>query len=151
MTARSDLADLLSGDHRTYDRFYAALGRFVAEFSDVEAYLQTVMWRAAGVKPPVAPAVFSGVRIDQAISFMNRIADAKRWPKRRRDEFSYLSQQLGIINKLRNDILHYGAETDYAGRWLVSNEKFIHTPERLRETYIDERELANATSDLKKI
>jgi len=65
----------------------------------------------AGLSPPLAQAILPGLRIDAAKSYVNRIADIQQWDDARRDELKYVFEQLGTINKLRNDILHYGSPT----------------------------------------
>lgn len=86
-----------------------ALGNFISMFSALEAKLQAALWKFAGVTPPGAQAVFSGVRVNGAMQFINRLADAQNWDKARKDELQFMFAQLGIINRLRNDLLHYGA------------------------------------------
>jgi hypothetical protein len=87
------------------------------------------------------------------MSFIRRIADAEKWRKERREEIEYLFSQFGMINKLRNDILHYGA-TDLATglaepeEWLLSNELFAHTADRIRQMHITPRLLEDAAADL---
>ncbi len=141
---------LLSQD---IDRFRHSVGRFVLQFSDVEAMLQTVVWHFAGIAPPIAQAVFPGIRIEAAMTYMNRIADARKWNDAEKSGFEYIFLQLGMINKLRNDILHYGAtlDLDNVGHWLVTNELVAHIPEKIRTTRISATTLDDASSDLHKI
>jgi len=132
--------------------YMLALGRFVSIFSKVEATLQTSLWKLAGVPEPTAQAVFSGLRVDACIQFIGRIADAQKWEKRRKDELRYVFSQLGMINKLRNNILHYGATMErHEDVWVVSNKTFVHIPEKIQEIRITPTLLNNATADLVKI
>ena len=48
------------------DEYYTALGQFVAAFSEIECAMEVVLWNISKIKSPVAQAVFSGVRADDA-------------------------------------------------------------------------------------
>jgi hypothetical protein len=154
MATRISGEDLLKANallSREIDQYQQSLGRFVAAFSQVEANLQTVLWHFAGVKAPTAQAVFSGVRVEGAMGFINRIAEAQRWRKSKRDKLQYIFTQLGIINKLRNDILHYGAQLHARDTWVVSNRLFAHIPKRVRQLTVSPSILDDASFDLRKI
>ena len=62
------------------------------------------------------------------MKLINRIADAQKWRKPQREKLTYVFQHLGQLNKLRNDILHYGASpTDRTfTTWKVTNRLFAH-------------------------
>jgi hypothetical protein len=60
------LLQALLGPPRQY---WEALGRFVSLFSLVEENMQVALWRCVGVKAPVAPAIFSGTRVDAASGY----------------------------------------------------------------------------------
>ncbi len=133
------------------DCFFESLVRFVSAFSEVEVNLQTVVWHFAGVSTPMAQAIFSNVRVDGAMNLISRIADAQNWSEERRTELRRVFSHLGEINKLRNDILHYGARLTGPDLWKVSNELFVHLPDRIRETQLSASILENATGDLHQI
>jgi hypothetical protein len=136
-----------------YKDYMLALGRFVTEFSNVEALIQKALWQFAGVPEPTAQAVFSGTRTDGCIQFINRIAAAQNWSEPRKKELEHIFSQLGMINKLRNDILHYGSmmTEPLDGLWLISNKPFVHLPERIQEICVTPNLLEDATSDLRTI
>jgi|ERR1039457_6746729 hypothetical protein len=50
--------------------YYAALGRFVTEFSRVETTILTSLGVVAGVPPPVAQAIFSGIKVEGCLQFI---------------------------------------------------------------------------------
>jgi len=133
--------------------YYAALGRFVSEFSTVETTLHRSLWAIAGVPPPVAQAIFSSVKIDGCLQLIKRIADAKNWPTANKERLREIIVHLGPINKLRNDILHYGVTLDLSTEdaWLLSNKDFVHIPEKIRGTSITPALLEDASSDLRKL
>jgi len=125
-----------------------ALGNFISMFSALEAKLQAALWKFAGVTPPGAQAVFSGVRVNGAMQFINRLADAQNWDKARKDELQFMFAQLGIINRLRNDLLHYGASWQELEdeTFVITNKPFVHVPERIQETRITPEILKDAHS-----
>jgi hypothetical protein len=153
MTGPPDQQEWLEAYYKKTDAYNLALGRFVSIFSMVECCLQTYLWHFAGISKPTAQAVFSGIRVDGAMQLINRIADAHNWHDPAKERIKYVFSQLGMINRLRNDILHYGAETpaDLGGDWIVSNKQFAHIPERIQETKINPKILKDATYDLVRI
>jgi hypothetical protein len=133
------------------ERYYLSLGQFVTIFSEIESDLQAALWHLADVPSPTAQAVFTGLRVNTLISYINRIADAQKWSKERKREFEYVFSQLGMINKLRNELLHYGSQLEGPDKWLVTNEFFAHTPEKVQPTRLSPAILDAATHDLGKI
>ena len=130
------------------DTFYLALGQFVAQFSETEALIQTVFWELAGIQSPTAQAVFSGVRTDDAMGKITRIADAQKWSLSAKNKKDFIFGQLKHINKLRNNILHYGAQLEGPDTWKVTNENFVHVPENISSEVISPQILQAARNDL---
>jgi hypothetical protein len=129
--------------------YWEALGEFVSTFSSVEVNMQLALWTFAGLSRPMATAILAGsTRIDSAINLMNKISVAKKWRAERKKEFSAISTQLGIINKIRNDILHYGAESASQDEWIISNKALAATQKRIRTTKVTVRALHEMTYDL---
>ena len=62
---------------RFTDEYYLALGRFIAAFSEIEGAMQVALWHFSSVKSPVAQAVFSGIRADEASNKITRISNAE--------------------------------------------------------------------------
>ena len=133
--------------------YYAALGRFVSKFAAVETILQSSLWMIARVRRPVAPAIFSGLKIEGCLGTIKRIADAKNWSKKKKDRLEEIIDRLGPINRLRNDVLHFGAKIDLSTEdaWLLSNKRYVHTPQKIRESFITPALLDAASSDLDKL
>jgi hypothetical protein len=146
----AELIDRVFGRHSRYMR---AVGEFVARFSEVEKRLQITLWELAGVPPPIAQAVFSGIRVEGAMQFINRIADAQQWEAPRKKTLQYLFSQLGKINRLRNDLLHYGSTNEIPDNlhWIITNKEFAHVPDRVFKIRITQEIIDNATYDLSKI
>ena len=151
MATPKEMASVLIGIGER--QYFESLGRFISAFSQTEVNLQTVLWHFAGVSSPIAPAVFSGVRADQAMSRINRVADARRWKQSRKDKLECVFTQLGHIKKLRNDIMHYGATPSSFSftDWTVTNRLFAHVEERIRIIPISAGILDSAIHDLQKI
>src|SRR5215217_3261382 len=124
------LIEILEGSDPS--KYYDAVGRFVSMFSTVEEYMQRALWRCSGIAAPIAPAIFSGTRVDAASGYIKRIAEAQNWPKEEREELDEIVSQLSEITRLRNDILHYGANWSSPTELTVSNELLAHTPAKIR-------------------
>jgi hypothetical protein len=142
------LVQALVGPPRQY---WEALGRFVSVFSLVEENMQVALWRCVGVKAPVAPAIFSGTRVDAASGYIKRIAEAQHWPRRKQQEIEDVFKQLAELTRVRNDILHYGASMTGPDEWVVSNKLVAHVKERIRNTRISVKILVQMSEDLSKI
>lgn len=127
--------------------YYERLGSFVSQYARTEGLMKLVLQILAGLKSPLAAALLSGVRADQSINLINRALDATgraAWKadlKRAFDQFT-------VITKVRNDILHYGAEFETPDILLISNQRDAHIPERLRETRIRPEHLRRMSIDL---
>lgn len=131
--------------------YWEALGRFVSLYSMVEESMQAALWRCAGVKPPVAPAIFSGTRAKAASEYIDRIAEAQRWPKSKRAEIKDVFKQLSELTQTRNDILHYGASMSGPGEWVVDNKLAAHVEKKIRRTKISVKILNQMSEDAYKI
>jgi hypothetical protein len=133
--------------------YYEALGGFVTEFARVETTLQQTLWLAAGVPATVARAIFSGLKVEGCLQFIKRVADAKNWSATQQAQLKEITDRLGPINKLRNDILHHGVSPDLSApdSWLFSNREFAHIPEKIREFAITPALLNGASADLSKL
>jgi hypothetical protein len=101
--------------------YYEALGRFVDMFARVETAVTLTLWRYAKTEPGIAKVIFGGSKIDTYTKYIKQIAEATRAPKEALDDLEDVLQQLGIINGVRNLILHYGAESVAEGNAIVSN------------------------------
>lgn len=130
--------------------YYQALGRFVTYFALVEGTVLHVLWQLTNLDDATAKALLSGVRIDQATSLLNRLRDTRKHDPN--PQLDKIIHQLGQITRVRNDLLHFGAEfDDSVGRYITSNKRTAHTPDRLRETPVSPDELNAMTDDLRTI
>lgn len=135
-------------DHSETVEYWKALGRFVSTFSLVENRMQITLWRIAGIKPPVAPAIFSGTRAKAAGEFLRRIGEAQKWPKKDMVFLNHIIAQLGELTRVRNDILHYGAKSEGEGKWTVSTALVAHVESQIRITKVSTEILDQMSADL---
>ncbi|MBM3530148.1 MAG: hypothetical protein FJX62_18855 [Alphaproteobacteria bacterium] len=108
------------GKERLRD-YYEALGRFVDKFSRVEAAITRTLWHYAKTSPEIAKIVFSGAKLDSSTQYIKQIAKATNVRQELRDDLDDVFQQLGIINGVRNGVVHYGAEFVAEGNAIVSD------------------------------
>jgi hypothetical protein len=113
--------------------------------------LLSALWYLAKVEFPIAQAVLTGIKVEGAMGLINRLADAQNWSEARKAEFKKFSDQLALINKLRNDILHNGSNWTSSQTWTVTNRHFAHVPSRIRSYPVTAELLRNTRRDLQKI
>ena len=129
--------------------YYEALGRFVDAFSEVEIAAARALWKYADVNQSTAKIVFSGTRADQGNRYIKEILEITKASVELREDFEDIAQQFGVISRVRNDVLHYGASGIAEGKGLVSNEsRAKSTP---RTFAISPGDLKKMTADLRKI
>ena len=131
------------------EKYYLALGRFIQRFAGIEASLQSLLWRYAEVSPEIARSIFSGVRVDQAMSFI------KRLHKSREIEMHPMMlntlDQIGVINTARNLIIHYGAKFDKGEPQFVTNQRLAIRPEDAQWLPISVQAFDALTADISHI
>jgi hypothetical protein len=136
-------------DPREVAGYYRALGEFVEAFADVEGDLFLYLYNLVGVDYNMARAVFSGVRIQETVSFIRRIIEIR--PSKIPDGLDEVLAQLLTINDTRNLILHHSVSGRYSKGHLVrsiSNIDRALTPGRIKEIPISDKILNSMTVDL---
>jgi len=101
--------------------YYEALGCFVDIFAKIETGITLTLWKYARTSPTIAKVVFAGTKIELGSSFIKQLAKEASTTQEQRDDLDFVLQQLGIINGVRNNILHYGATSVAEGNAIVSN------------------------------
>jgi hypothetical protein len=101
--------------------YYEALGRFVQIFAEVEKLVWQTLVHYVGTSHEVAKIVLTAGKVDQCAKYIKQVAAAVNVPKEKRDDLELVLQQLGILNGVRDSILHYGATAIAEGRGTVSN------------------------------
>jgi hypothetical protein len=141
-------AETEEGKKRLND-YYQALGRFVDMFARVETAVTLTLWHYAKTEPKLGKIIFTGSKIETYSTYIKQLSEATDTPKETRDDLTYVLQQLGIINGVRNFVLHYGAESVADGNAIVSNAlkaKGEPTSFPISPTRLDQM-----TADLRKI
>jgi hypothetical protein len=128
MTTAKDIETTLAGT----DQFYEELGRFVLKFAETEGLLQAALWHFSGLDRPTARAVFSNANVERVIDLIGQIAKAQNWPTEKETRRKRVLEQLDRIKKLRNNILHYGAQLEGPDAWRIPKYVTTISPETLK-------------------
>jgi hypothetical protein len=119
-----------------------AVGWFVTMFSIVEQHVHQTLWQVANVEPAIARCIFP-TRMDAALDQLKRISEATQWETTqkgfvRKTLLDKVRKDLGDINRLRNDLLHYGISGtgDTPNAVVITNEKYAHVKSRIRKTQV---------------
>jgi hypothetical protein len=133
--------------------YHQALGQFLDMFSNIEAIMHLVLRYYAQTPEPIALAIFSGVRVDGAMNYVNRIIEVVPPKPELQAELKYVFEQLSIINKVRNDLVHHGASYEFDARdvAIVTNAPLALTEDRIRSIPISTQILSDLITDLQKI
>ena len=131
------------------DKYYLALGRFIHTFSSVESRLKSYLARLLRIDAYTANAVFSGMRMKPAMDAIRRVYE------RNHQElpaiYGTVVNQLGQIQSARDWIVHFGARLYEQSKPVVTNARYAHTAEAVREFPISPPLLDDMTSDLETI
>jgi hypothetical protein len=130
-------------------QYFHTFGLFIDHFAHLESYLAWFLRETAGIDKPTARAVFSGVRVETAVSHIRRIYEA------RETEIDPLLAsaltQVSVLNGLRNDLVHHPLTYSDPRGPLVSTKLVAHTPAKVRMTITSTRLLQAAILDLHQI
>ena len=125
--------------------YYSSLGNFIHLFALTEAMLRELLRKTAGVDKPTAMALFSGVRTEQAMSFIRRCYQARKQPMPAELESAF--QQLAVIANFRNDVIHYGVDFG-SDPPVATNARGVVNENAVRSTEIKKGTLLGAGHDL---
>jgi hypothetical protein len=136
-----------------HDEFSMWLGRFVQMYASVEVALIAVLIRYSKSPLPIAKALFARERPESAMSDIRRIIRARRLRGPKVVELLALFDQIGIILRVRNDLLHLGmsyADNDATRREkkIISNALFAYSPKVVTEIPISKEILKAMYLDL---
>jgi hypothetical protein len=141
---RSQIYDAMDAP---YEEYWAALGRFVHEFSRAEQALLALLRQISGLTEPIGGIILTNSRVDQAKEMVKRIFEVDEQSMgRTRMERPFA--QLAVINTMRNHIIHWGAVHDGADELLVSNAHLHPHPDRAKEFRVSPDDLAAMSIDL---
>src|SRR6266851_4317692 len=108
--------------------YISELGSFISAYSLVEWALNMVLWTYAKIDKSMATAIFSSSRVDFCCQTLKRIIDSQSLSGPDVTELLLIIEHLGIITRVRNDILHYGVHSVNvdSGNVVISNMFFAH-------------------------
>lgn len=124
--------------------YWTELGRFIHGFSSVERALQAVAWQTAGVTHEVARVVFGKLRVEatiEVIRSLQRSQGLEADPRQAR-AFAHLK----VIARIRNDVVHQGA--DFTTDGLKVTNVLMALPGNERTTAMSPAILRDLSMDL---
>jgi len=114
-------------------KYHKALGQFIEAYATCEMYLYFLLQKIAGVSPEIGAAIFSGVRTEQAISFIRRIWLVQEPAKDVRKELDEAMKQLAAINDARNVMVHHASNVYFGYGRVVNNKTRANTKDNVKE------------------
>jgi len=144
-----DTSALVAALEEPYREYWAELGRFIHQFSETEREMQILLRHFSNMPDKIAAVLLAGEKVDQAISKVSRILDATE-NVHAKSRLEPVFQQLGVINGVRNNIVHWGATACDGALW-VSNKHLKPLPTREVEYTVSVDALRRMTIDLFKI
>lgn len=152
--ATAELAATINELNERRNRFYRELGEFISLFAGIEIQLLDVVYHFGQLKWPIAKALVSPLRVDSAITHLRRILFVRRLRSKQAIELTNVLDHLNLINKLRNDMLHYGftdlQQTEPDHFW-VTNARNVYARRAMIRHRISQKDLANLNADLAEI
>ena len=137
---------------KLYDQ---AVGQFVLMFAAIEGSLFALLGCLSGAPIEMAKVLFSGTRAHEAMDKIKSVMKARKLrkhsPEFEAEISSYLTpllDQLGVINGMRNHLLHYGTQDAYAEEPTVSNWMRALDDEKLKEVKMPRSDLEKMSADL---
>lgn len=133
--------------------FWRALGQFLDAYAVVEMMLNVLVVRYADMTWENARALFLPLRVDAASNHLSRLIAGKFVRGKRATELTAIIQQLGQINRMRNDILHLGARPRGlpTGPFTVTNRMYARSQAHLRRRNVSVTMLNSMFYDLMEI
>jgi hypothetical protein len=129
--------------------YLTAVGTLITIFSGLENTLFGTLGALTTAPTPMALALFSDVRIDQAMNMIRRVMRARQQmfgstarEKRIERIVTYALDQISILNGIRNHIIHHGL-------WPGSIENPTTTNIMRARTLDQVREISISVEDLK--
>lgn len=107
-------------EEREYDE---AIGRFITVFAEAESSLLYVAVHYTAIKPfIVGLAALAPLRVDSGITVIKRVIEARRLRSKLARELLHALEQFAVINKARNDLLHFGIGSNQ----VITNEHAMY-------------------------
>jgi hypothetical protein len=136
--------------------YLQALGNFILRFSDLEGLLNVFVWKCADLHKPrrrqIARVLLGPLRVDAALDKISRFIAAGLIYGELVDDLQFMAQQIRIIAKVRNDVVHLGYTHVLKGnRFVVDNKRFVHDKKRRKRTIVSIKSLNDMSTDLLRI
>ena len=138
-----------------HDEYSLALGQFISLYAQIEKLLVAVLISYGDLTPSVAKALFSNARPDTTMTGIRRIVHVRKLRGPRIKELNAILDQLGLITRLRNDLVHIGGlpKTDREGvshetNFEISNRVLAYSRKVSRTTPVTATVLNEARTDL---
>jgi hypothetical protein len=141
------------------EEYFKAIGKVVYLFAGVEAALFALFGTLSGAPPEMLRAFFSDMRVAPGMSNINRAQKARREARKFEgkkaafeDEMQAIINdifgQLGVINGMRNLLVHYATMEPGGEAPLVSNWTRALDRDQLKEVRMPLSDLAKMACDL---
>ena len=132
--------------------YHLALGRFIDMFSKTEMAAQMALWHYARTPAEIARAAFGSLRVDGTVAAIRRLLTVRDdIDQSLAADLESILAQLLVINRVRNDMLHYGAHSVEEGLGVISNAPLAYVESAIREHPISPTILEAMFADLRKI
>jgi hypothetical protein len=129
--------------------YHTALGEFITLFSIVEWDINNLIRYYLKISREKLNILQGAYRMDNGLDILNKLRVAGRIPKDRISELDEIVSHLRKINRLRNDIVHYGIGNATSGNeTVVSNEFYAYKNKNIVSHVVSTRILNFAQIDL---
>jgi hypothetical protein len=131
--------------------FWTELGRFISYYSIVEEQINFLVRKYYNISRRISNIAFGTLRYDAAVEHLNRLRHADLIPDDEWAEIGNLKDQMGLITRLRNDLVHYPASPTSKSEFVVSTKLWAYVENKIRMHIVSTQILDDATTDLFKI
>jgi hypothetical protein len=131
--------------------YWQALGVFIEDFASIESLVFTYLFVCSRTPLPMARALFSGVHIEQGVSFIKRAWQVLPPSDSVKQDLEKVFDHLGEINAVRNSLVHHGSYLTETKERVTSDISRALTVDRIREHRISGEDLIQMSRDLLKI
>ena len=146
---RLDNACIDIHDDEAHTAYYASLGGMIHNFSFVEQTLPWLLKVVSDVDKTIVDAIVYPQRIENGCQTIKRVIKARKLSGSKIEEVLQTLAQLSIISKVRNDLLHLGADVSMQTDTLsVHNRLTAFDPSALRITFLTNKNLMEMQHDL---
>jgi hypothetical protein len=127
------------------DDYFAALGRFIHSYARLEVGLHVLFRHCLGLGD-AGRSLSAGESADRLMAMTSRVATARRLEQATIDEIQSVFSHIRDISKLRNSLIHRGAEI-YGDDIISSNLMTARTVEEAEILRMNLTDIEAATSD----